>query len=156
MWGECVISSVLSHHNKNLKWRTSIKALRQTVSQFLDRSVLQLCFTAQFYLENKGKYILKMWGHADPKDMEGRERESAWERERETPSPWLLFLFIYLFFSLPLGLPYVNWASQECCLFYLRSSLRSSDFVLFYCCGLFPSLSFSHCHSRLLFSVLTT
>ena len=50
------------------------------------------------------------------------------ERERALGSSF------YMFF-LPPGLPYVNWASQECCLFYLRSSLRSSDlrpsFVLF-------------------------
>ena len=41
----------------------------------------------------------------------------------------------YMFF-LPLGLPYANWASQECCLFHLKPSLQSSDlpltsFVLF-------------------------
>ena len=67
--------------------------------------------------------------------------------ERETPGP-LAPLFI-CFFLLPLGLPYVNWASQECCLFYLRSWLQSSDLPLFYFHGLFPSLSFSHCHSGL-------
>ena len=82
MLGECVISSILSHHNKNLKQRTSVKALGQTVSQLLDRWVLQLRFTAQFYLENKGKYILKMRGHADPKDMERRKREHEKESER--------------------------------------------------------------------------
>ena len=38
-----------------------------------DRPVLQLCITAQFYLESKGKYILKTWGWANPKDMKGRE-----------------------------------------------------------------------------------
>ena len=38
---------------------TDVKALRQTVSQLLDKSVLQLHVTAQFYLENKGKYILE-------------------------------------------------------------------------------------------------
>ena len=32
-----------------------VKALGQTVSQLLDRSVLQLRVTAQFYLENKRK-----------------------------------------------------------------------------------------------------
>ena len=36
---------------------TDIKALRQTMSQLSDRSVLQLHVTAQFYLENKGKVI---------------------------------------------------------------------------------------------------
>ena len=48
-------------------------------------------------------------------------------------------------FILPaLNLPSVNWASQEGCLFYLRSSLQSLDLPLFYFCGLFLSLSFSH------------
>ena len=65
-------------------------------------------------------------------------------------------LFIYLFSSLPLGLPYVNWASQECCLFYLRSSPWSSDLPLFYFHGLFLSLSFSHRHFGLFFPILTT
>ena len=45
--GECVISSVLSRHNKNLKRRT-FKALRQTVSQLSEdqcySSMLQLSF----------------------------------------------------------------------------------------------------------------
>ena len=50
--GECVISLVLSCHNKNLKCQTS-------VLQPLDRPVLQLHVTPQFYLESKGKYILK-------------------------------------------------------------------------------------------------
>ena len=53
----------------------------------------------------------------------GRERERAL---------WLLFLYA---FSL-LGLSYVTWASQACCLFYLRSSLRSLDLPLFYLLGL--------------------
>ena len=29
MLGECVISSVLSHHSKNLKWQTSVTVLLQ-------------------------------------------------------------------------------------------------------------------------------
>ena len=61
---------------------------------------------------------------------------------------WLLFL---CFFLLLLGLLYVSWASQECCLFYLRSSLHSSELPLFYLHGLFLYLSFSHHHSGLLF-----
>ena len=44
---------------------------------------------AQFYLANKGKYILKAWGWADPKDA----------KRRETPAQfWLLILYV---FSLP-------------------------------------------------------
>ena len=106
------------------------------------RPVLQLHVRAQFYLESKGKYILEAWGHAHPKDT----------KRRKAPSPILAPLF--MFFLLPLGLPYVNWASQEYCLFYLRSSLQSWDLPLFYFCGFFPS--FSHHHSVLLFPILTT
>ena len=40
----------------------------------------------------------------------------------------------YMFMS-P-GLSYVSWAGQECCWFYLRFSLRSSDLPLFYFRGL--------------------
>ena len=89
-----------------------------------------------------------------PKDVKRRERGREKERrstfmeeERERPPAlWLLFLYV---FPSPLGLPSVNWASQEGCLFYLRSSLWSSDLPLFYFHGFFPSLSFSHCHSGL-------
>ena len=102
----------------------SVKALGQTVT-----ALRQIRVTAQFYLENKRKYILEVWGHADPKDMKRRERPLAL---------WLLFL--YVFFFLSMGLPYVNWASQECCLFYVKSSFRSLDLPLFYFLGLFPSL----------------
>ena len=83
-------------------------------------------------------------------------RECRPKRRKEKRGPpaqfWLLFL--YIFSLLPLGLPYVNCAGQEGCLFYLRSSLWSSDLPLFYFCGLFPSLSFSHHHSGLLFIIL--
>ena len=75
-------------------------------------------------------------------------------REERPPSPILTPLF--MFFLLLLGLPFVNWATQEHCLFDLRSSLWSLDPPLFYFHRLFPSLSFSHHHSRLLFPILTT
>lgn len=82
--------------------------------------------------------------------QEKRENERG---GRETPPAlWLLFFSFFL----PLGLPYVNWASQECCWFYPRSSLWSSDLPLFCFCGLFPSLSFIHRHSGLFFPILTT
>ena len=87
----------------------------------------------------------------------GREREGVRGRGRicthvrETALDlWLLFLCFFL----PLGLPFVNWASQSCCLFYLRSSLRFLDLPLFCFHELFPSLSFSHLHSGLLFPIL--
>ena len=90
------LSSVLSsHHNKNLKQWTNITTLEQTMSQLSDRSVSQLCVTSQFYLENKGKYILKVWGHADPKDM----------KRRETERLLALWLLLYVFFSSPRACP---------------------------------------------------
>ena len=65
---------------------------------------------------------------------QGEERPSA--RGRES---WLWLLCLYAYLSL--GLFYVNWASLEWYLFHLRSSLRSSDLLLFHFRGLFPSFS---------------
>ena len=94
---------------------------------------------------------------------EKREREWEGERVREKEREralalWVLFLYVFFFFFflLPLDLPYVNWAIQEGCLFYLRSLLWSLYLSLFYFSGLFPFLSFSHDHSGLLFLILTT
>ena len=53
------------------------------------------------------------------------EHACVWGRERP-PNP---VAPLFMFFFLPLGLPYINWACQECCLFYLRSSLRSLDLL---------------------------
>ena len=54
--GVCNFLGSVSSQQK--RW-TSVKALGQALSQLLGRSVLQLCVAAQFYLENKGKYILE-------------------------------------------------------------------------------------------------
>ena len=51
--GEFVISLVLSHRDKKFE------ATNRPVSQTSDRPVLQLRVIVQFYLENKGKYILE-------------------------------------------------------------------------------------------------
>ena len=168
MSGECVISLVLSHNSKNLKrrmlkpsertclssqiecvtalsfWTDHVTALGQiSVTALCYSSVLQLRVMAQFYLENKRKI--------HPRGMLRACWPKRLEEKRESPSP-LAPLLIYFF--LPLGLTYVNSASQEC--FVLPEVLlQSLDFPLFCFCGLFPSLSFSHCHSRLLFPILT-
>ena len=79
------------------------------------------------------------------------EHASALEREREKERTHrgrggecaLATPFVCVF--LPLGLPYANWASQECCLFYLESSLPSSDLPLTFPCSMlwaFPFLVF--------------
>ena len=143
--GECVISSVLSHHNKNLKWRTSIRALGwASVTALGQTGVTGPCYSSE---ENTSSR------------REGMSTQKMRREERETERP-LAFgssFYMFLFFSPPPrpGLPYVNWASQECCLFYVRSSLQSLDLPLFYFSRLFPSLSFSHRHSGLLSPVLT-
>ena len=97
-----------------------------------DGSVLQPHVTAQFYLERKGKYILEVWGRTNPKDM----------KRKPLAQFWLLFLYV---FPPPRGPALVNWASQECCLFYPRSS-GPLTFVCSIFCGLSPSLAFSHHH----------
>ena len=87
---------------------------------------------------------------ANPTDTKRREKSKE-EKKRVS-----ILVPLYMFFLLPLSLPCVNWASQEGCLFYLRSSFLFLDLPLFYFHGLFPSLSFSHRHSGLLFPILTT
>ena len=73
---------------------------------------------------------------------------------REKRGPRLNFgsSFYMFFFLLHLSLPYVNWSSQEGCLFHLRLSFQSLNFSLFYLRKIFPSLSFSHHHSGHIFS----
>ena len=141
------LSSVLLQQKFEVTDGPALQPSEEPVLQLLDRPVLTFHLTTQFYLESKGKYFLETKGNADPKDT----------KRREAPSPILASLFIvFFFFLLPLDLPYVNWANQDCCLFYPRSSLWSSDLPFFYFHWLFPSLSFSHGHSELLFPILST
>ena len=109
--GECVISLVLSNHNKNLKWWTSVSAP---------------CCNSVFFKKVKKNTSLRHEGMLIQKT------------QRETRSPPNFGSFFYMFFPPPPGLPYINWASQECRLFYLRS-FWPSDLPLFYFHGLFPS-----------------
>ena len=149
---ECMFLGSLSRHNKDLEWWTlkpprRVTALRSWMDHVI--ALRQISVTAQFYLEDSRKIHLRGVRARWSKDTKRRELQHARMRERAL---WLLFLYVFL----SLGLSYINWASQECCLFYLRSSLRSSDLPLFYSCRLFPSLSFSHCHFGLLFPILPT
>ena len=128
-----------------------LSGLGRTVLQLLDRSVLQLRVTALFYLEDNRKIHLQGMRARRSKDSKSGAPQRAGERERASQL-WFLFLYVFLY----LGLSYVNCASQDCCLFYLRFSLRSSDLPLFYFCRLFPPRFFSHRHSGLLFPILTT
>ena len=94
---KCVISSVLSRCGKNLKqWKDQCYS-----------SMLQLSFIWQAK-ENT------------PSGMRVGQPKSR----KEKKNPQLSFgSSFYLLFLLPLSLPYVNWASQEGYLFYLRFSL---------------------------------
>ena len=155
-WGKEQIFQAKSVGEENLKhhWRIPRRSVRgvcnflgsvswQQKFEVMDGPVLQVHVTAQFYLESKGKYSFQAWGHANPKNR------------REAPRP-NFGPSVYIFFLLPLSLPYVNWASQEGCLFYLWFSLQSSDLPFFFFPRLSPSLSFNHRHSWLLFPILTT
>ena len=144
---ECMFLGSLSRHNKDLEWRT-IKpprrgtALRSWIDRVIDLrsrmdrviALRQISVTALFYLEDSRKIHLQGVRARRSKDTRRRapQREKGRERERAR------FGSSCLYVSLSLGLSYVNWASQECCLFYLRSSLWSSDLLLFYFRGLFP------------------
>ena len=139
---ECIISLVLRHRDKNLKGRTDqcySPQLHQCYSPWTDQ-----CYSLVLLRKERKTH--------------SRGMRACWPKRREEErGPWPNFgSSFYMLFLLPLGLPYVNWASQECSLFYLRCSLWSSDLPLFYFHGLFPSLFFSHCHSGLLFRILTT
>ena len=94
--------------------------------------------TALFYLEDSRRIHPPGMRACQPKDSNRKEQGSkpvcGRQRERE-PFP------LFICFSLPLGLPYANWASQECCLFYLRSSLRSLDLPLIFLCSIFTGFS---------------
>ena len=61
-----------------------------------------------------------------------RKEEQGWGGGERDPQPF--DSSFYMIFLLPLGLPCVNWASQECCVLYPRSS----DICLFYFCKLYP------------------
>ena len=126
--GQCVISSILSRHSKNLKRQTE-----QCCS-----SVLQLSFIWQAKENTSLRHVGGL-----TQQMQREEK------------PRLNIGSSFYVFLLPPSLPYVDWASQEGCLFYLRSSLRSLDLSLFYFCGFSPSLSFSHHHFELLYPTLT-
>ena len=115
--------------------------LLQQNFEVTDGPMLQLSFICQAKENTSSR---RESGLTQKTRREGRQEAQFW-----------LFLF-YVFFLLPMSLPYVNWASQERCLLQLRFSLWSSDLSSFNFCGLFPSLSFSHHHSGLLFPILTT
>ena len=126
MLGEFGIFSVLSRCNKNLKRRTD-----QRYSPWMYNPTDQ-CSSPQMDQCSSPMLQLAFIQKVKENTSSRSEGMATQETQREAPDPILAPLF--MFFLLPLGLLYVNWASQECCLFYLRSSVRSS---LFYFCSSF-------------------
>ena len=116
-----------------------LSGLEWTVLQLLDKSVLQLHVTTLFYLDNSRKIHLKGVRACQPKDVKRRAPQQVGEREREPFGS-----SFYMFFFFPLGLPCANWA-QPGVLFYLDSSLRSSDLPLSFLCSIFVGFSLP-CH----------
>ena len=110
---------------------SQLSGLGQMVLQLSDKSELQLHVTALFYLENNRRIHSRGVRTCGPKDVKRREWEIMLARGRESPGR-LALPFIYFF--LPL-------AGQECCLFYLRSSLWSSDLPLTFLCSIFVGFS---------------
>ena len=106
----------------------------------MDRPVLQLSFSWQAK-ENASLRCEDRPTQKTQREDRGPDPKQGREAHGSISAP----LFI-CFSLLPLILLYANWASQEGCLFYPRLSLWSSNLPLFYFRGLFPSLSFSHCH----------
>ena len=156
-----MILGCLSRHNRDLEWRTlkpsrCVTGLRSWIDHVIavrsrmDHVIAlrQISVTALFYLEDSRKIHLR---GLRARGSKVRRRPPPRRGERASRL-WLLDSHV----SLSLGLSFVNWATQECCLFHLRSSLRSSDLLLFCIRGLFPSLSFSHRHFGLLFPILPT
>ena len=159
---KCMFLGSLSHHNKDLERRTLKPSVRHS-SRVLDKpcySSQKISVTALFYLEDSRRIHPQSMRACQPKDSKRREWRSAWGRGRERKSTCMqerkCFGSSFYMFSSTWACPMQIGLSQECCLFYLKSSLWSSDLLLFYFRRLFPSLSFSHHHFGLLFPILPT
>ena len=125
--GDCVISSVLSHHGKNLKWCTSVTVGYSSV------------------LFSKQRIV-------HPRDMTVSQPQ-----RKGLNLSWLPPFISLSSPPCPLSLSYANWDGQKvACLFHLKFSLWSMDFPLLHFHELFSFLSFSDHHFGLLFPILTT
>ena len=91
--------------------------------------MLQFSVTALFYLEDSRKIHLQGIRARRSKDTKRRAPQCAGERASELALAPLFIRVFFVLFCFFLGLSCVNWASQECCLFYLRSSLVPWTFV---------------------------
>ena len=134
---ECIFLGSLFRHNKDLEWRTLKPPWRVTaLRSWIDRVIAlrsrmdhvialrQISVTALFYLEDSRRESEKEWERGREREI---ERAHAWGKVHEK-ALWLLLL--YVFFPSTWACPMQIGLSQECCLFYLKSSLWSSDLPL--------------------------
>ena len=156
---KCMFLGSLSCPNKDLEQQT-LKPSAHHSSRILDKpcysSQANECYSSILFRRQQENPSSKCEGmptqRFEVKRVEERMGEGERERERERKR----FGSSFHMFSSPWACPLQIGLSQECCLFYLKSSLWSSDLLLFYFRGLFPSLSFSHRHFGLLFPILPT
>ena len=135
-----VISSVLSHLNKNFKrqtlkpsvrhssWTDHVVALCSRTDHGIvvrEISVTAPCYNSVLLRKYQETTSSRCEGMLTQRCEEKREKERACACRRESPQRFGSSFCTFL----P---PPVNWASEECCLFYLRSSLCSSELPLFY------------------------
>ena len=114
-----------------------------------DKSVLQLSVIALFYFKNSRKIHLRGVRARRSKDVKRRAPQRTGERE---------LALAPLFICLSLPGPVLRKLGQAGVLFILPEVLTpvlGPSFVLFLQ-AFFPSLSFSHRHFGLLFSILPT
>lgn len=141
------ISSLLSHDNKNLK--------RWTIKPSACHSSRTACVTVlgqiTFYLENKRKIYLSRREGMPTQKTQREERESECVCTRERRNPVLALWRLFICFFLPLELSCVK-LGQPGVLLVLSEVLTpvGPSFAPFL--QTFP-LSFSQCHSGLLFSL---
>ena len=105
-------------------------------------AIRQISVTALFYLGDSRKIDLRVVRAHRSKDMKRRapQRAGAGERERDRERVWALWPLFWYVFPPPLVPSYANWA-QPGALFYLKSSLRSSDLPLTFLCSIFMGFS---------------
>ena len=123
--GECMLLGSLSHHNKDLEWRTLKPSACHSLGFWTDRVIAlrsrtdhvialrQISVTARFYLEESRK--IHLWGvrARGSKDTKRRAPQGAgWGREREREPFGSSF---YMFFFFPQACPMQMGLSQECC-----------------------------------------
>ena len=152
---ECMFLGSLSLHNTDLEWRTlkpprHVTALRSWIDRVI--ALRQISVTALFYLEDSRLIHTRSVRACQPKDSKRREWRSTQGRERERDGGerervharwrereiekalWLLLLYV---FSSTWACPMQIGLSQECCLFYLKSSLWSLELPLTFLCSIF-------------------